>query len=413
MSWTQAAGKAIARGETLRESIADEIGRFYDLLTESLVTGDPRWLEPFLQGWLDSQARSDISGEDVPPSLVPVLHALREALLETATHSLSPEEAMQLVTAVDPIFSRSSEFVARQEVRQGMAVVSSRLAEVQYALERLDRSKSTFIAVAAHELKTPLTLIEGYSSMLRELLNGGPSHAPLLLDGVSKGARRLKEIIDDMIDVSKIDNNMLSLHFQPVWLRQLIDLARGALEETLAERQLTFVVHEFAGDHEMTFADPERLLQAILNVLRNAVKYTPDGGQIAIHGRVLPGFIEMTVTDSGIGIAPEDQTRIFEKFGRVGDPSLHSSSKTHFMGGGPGLGLPIAKGILEAHGGAIWAESPGFDKEALPGSTFHLMIPLRSSPPDDKSARLFGLAEADHTPVESELPESAAGDAAS
>src|SRR3972149_8708292 len=91
MSWTQAAGKAIGRGEPLRESIADEIGRFYDLLTESLVTGDPRWLEPFLQGWLDSQARSDISGADVPPRLIPVLPALREALLETAGHRPSPQ----------------------------------------------------------------------------------------------------------------------------------------------------------------------------------------------------------------------------------------------------------------------------------------------------------------------------------
>jgi signal transduction histidine kinase len=109
---------------------------------------------------------------------------------------------------------------------------------------------------------------------------------------------------------------------------------------------------------------------------------------------VLPGFIEVVVIDSGIGIDQGDQLRIFEKFGNLGDAALHSSGKTKFKGGGPGLGLSITKGIIEAHGGAIWVESEGFDEQRCPGSVFHLMIPSRKSPPDQHAARNFvGLIE--------------------
>jgi signal transduction histidine kinase len=139
----------------------------------------------------------------------------------------------------------------------------------------------------------------------------------------------------------------------------------------------------------MTFADPERLLQVLRNVLSNAIKYTPDGGNISVDGRKLPGFIEIVVRDTGIGINPQDQSIIFEKFTRLGNISLHSSGKTKFKGGGPGLGLHIARGIIEAHGGAIWAESPGYDEEINPGSTFHILLPLISAPPDSRLARLL------------------------
>ena len=116
----------------------------------------------------------------------------------------------------------------------------------------------------------------------------------------------------------------------------------------------------------MTFGDPERLLQVFRNVLTNAIKYTPDGGCVTVDGRKLPGFIEIIVRDTGIGIDPEDQSIIFEKFTRLGNISLHSSGKTKFKGGGPGLGLHIARGIIEAHGGAIWVESPGMTKRRCP-----------------------------------------------
>ena len=134
----------------------------------------------------------------------------------------------------------------------------------------------------------------------------------------------------------------------------------------------------------MIFADPERLYQAFRNMLINAVKYTPST-------TILPGFIEVTISDNGIGISPQDQELIFEKFGQLGNASLHSSGKTKFKGGGPGLGLPIARGIVEAHGGAIWVESPGHDEVNCPGSIFHVLLPIRAEPPDPKLSKLFGI----------------------
>ncbi|MBE0696449.1 MAG: HAMP domain-containing histidine kinase, partial [Anaerolineaceae bacterium] len=254
-----------------------------------------------------------------------------------------------------------------------------------------DRSKSDFIAVAAHELRTPLTLIEGYTAMLRD------SREPKnineleneLLNGINSGTRRLKTIIDDMIDVSLIDNNLLQLNFQPVWINRLLNVLKIELEPATRERAQTLCIPDFPGSNEMTFADPERLLQVLRNVLTNAIKYTPDGGEISIDGRKLSGFIEMVIRDTGIGISPEDQSIIFEKFTRLGNIALHSSGKTKFKGGGPGLGLHIARGIIEAHGGAIWAESPGYNEETNPGSTFHILLPLNSTPPDTRMARLL------------------------
>ena len=213
--------------------------------------------------------------------------------------------------------------------------------------------------------------------------------ANLYLKGVNAGTRRLREIVDDMIDVSMIDNNLLSLNFQPLWLNHLLETIQRELADTIQQRNINLSLKRFPGSEEMIFADGERLFQAFRNVIMNGIKYTPDGGQISVDGRLLPGFIEITISDTGIGIAPEDHGRIFEKFGRLGSVSLHSSGKTKFKGGGPGLGLPITKGIIDAHGGAIWVESPGYDEYKNPGSTFHVMLPLRKTPPDDKTAKLF------------------------
>jgi len=393
LAWMQLAGETLAEGQNLRETASKELSHFYDLLSESVATGDSAPMQNFLNGWVKSQVSFDVAavGDEPLPSVVPVLHVLRRVTFEVAEKNLEPHETIGLIEQADPIFSSSIEFVAREEVIAGMSYVAVQMKDVQNALEQLDKSKSNFIAVAAHELKTPLTLIEGYAKMLEELVIGNSeARGGDMINGIADGTRRLKEIIDDMIDVSMIDNNMLSLHFQPVWLNQLLALADNELSETVMARGLALRIMDFEGGQDMTYADPERLLQAIMNVLRNAVKYTPDGGSITVDGRKLPGFVEMRVSDTGIGIAAEDQSRIFEKFGRVGNPSLHSSGKTKFMGGGPGLGLPIAKGILEAHGGAIWVESDGYDGEMYPGSTFHLMIPMREAPPEDKSSLLLG-----------------------
>jgi signal transduction histidine kinase len=173
----------------------------------------------------------------------------------------------------------------------------------------------------------------------------------------------------------------------------LINLLKNELKKPLAERKQTLIIEDFEGDDMMIYGDSERLYQALNNVTSNAIKYTPDNGTITLNGRLLPGFVEITVTDTGIGISPENQAVIFEKFNQLGRVDLHSSGRTKFKGGGPGLGLPITRGIIEAHGGAIWVESAGYDEVKLPGSTFHILLPTRSEPTDPRIARLFNTTD--------------------
>jgi len=214
-----------------------------------------------------------------------------------------------------------------------------------------------------------------------------------LLAGMNVGIDRLRAIVDDMIDVSMIDNDLLQLNFQPMQVSQLIESLFLEVEPTVRGRKLKMESREFEGSKQWMHIDASRIMQALRNVINNAIKYTPDGGSITVDGRLLPGFVEVIVKDTGIGISPEDQAGIFEKFGQLGRVDRHSSGKTKFKGGGPGLGLPIARGILEAHGGSIWVESEGFDEKKCPGSTFHILIPASTESHDPRMAELFDTLE--------------------
>lgn len=371
------------------EFFPDEVVRFFDLLVETLESGDPGWLNPVLIDWSASRKETDLENDLV--TLSPTLKIIGSALAETAMRHLSSDQAAQLLSALMPLMYYAYEKTAQHEVLVRAVDFSARLEQVTSDLSNLDRSKSDFISVAAHELKTPLTLIEGYSSMLQDVVQGTEvaEEANTLVGGIKTGIQRLGEIVNDMIDVSMIDNEMLSLRFQPTWINRILEALEQDLRPVTRNRNQEFTLIPFEGLEHMFFADPERIQQAIRNVLVNAIKYTPDGGKITIEGRELSGFLEIIITDTGIGISPENQVKIFEKFSSLGDARLHSSSKTNFKGGGPGLGLPISKGILVAHGGSIWVESDGYDEETLPGCTFHLVIPMRKEMPDENLTRLF------------------------
>ncbi len=368
------------------------LNRFFDFLEQAVETGDPACLDPILFEWSTSLTQSDLEGTS--SSLTRIIKELTLMTYTLIQETLPAEQTVNLLGALLPCLTYAFEKTAQFEMQVKVTYLTQQLDHTRQTLEKLDRSKSDFIAVAAHELKTPLTLIDGYASMLRENLEQAEftPYRSTLVDGIQTGASRLKTIVDDMIDVSMIDNDLLSLNFQPVWISRLFSVLVTELEPVIQQRSQQFELHSFPGIAELTFGDPERLLQVFRNILANAIKYTPDGGKIVVNGRKLPGFIEVTVNDTGIGIDSEDAQLIFEKFVRLGNPALHSSSKTKFKGGGPGLGLHIAKGIVESHGGAIWVESDGHDENACPGSTFHILIPLRTGPPDLKMAKLVGSA---------------------
>ena len=379
----------LVRGEGVRENFEGQLERFYDLLDQALVTGDPAWLDSIIMDWVNANTQTDLAeGQKSATQLLNVLFTLTN---EVAHESLRKGDALSLIMAVQPNFLYALEKVARLEMENRVAFFTGEVASVRQKLEQLDRSKSNFISVAAHELKTPLTLIEGYASMMRDTSPDTGNIMEPLLQGVQTGIQRLRQIVDDMIDVSLIDNNMLSLNSQPLWLSRVLEMVQKNLSELMQERQLKLDIRKFPGSEEWLYADPERLYQAFLNLMTNAVKYTPDGGSITVDGRTLPGFVEVTVTDTGIGISPEHQARIFEKFGQLGSVDLHTSSKIKFKGGGPGLGLSITRGIIEAHGGTIWVESEGHDEKKCPGSTFHVLIPIRTESNNPRLTKLFGI----------------------
>ncbi|HET6822439.1 MAG TPA: HAMP domain-containing sensor histidine kinase [Anaerolineales bacterium] len=387
-AWIARVGQELARGMEVRADFEGQLARFFDLLQQSITTGDPAWMDPILLDWAKSSTETEL--EEEPYHVSFLINRMIALTIQVSRETLTKEQALDLLASVIPIYTYGLEVVARYEMETRVAHISSEMEKVQKRMERVDRSKSAFISVAAHELKTPITLIEGYASMMDDLIHQGKAtNLGSLLTGMNTGIERLRSIVDDMIDVSMIDNDLLQLNFQPIQVSQMLSALSLEMEPVLRTRKLTVTIRDFEGSKEWIYIDPTRITQALRNVIHNAIKYTPDSGTITIDGRKLSGFIEVTVADTGIGISAEDQATIFEKFGQLGRVDLHSSGKTKFKGGGPGLGLPIARGILEAHGGSIWVQSDGHDEIRNPGSTFHIMIPARAESPDPSMSKLF------------------------
>ncbi|HHS96490.1 MAG TPA: hybrid sensor histidine kinase/response regulator [Chloroflexi bacterium] len=267
--------------------------------------------------------------------------------------------------------------------------LEDKIRELQKAneeLQRIDKMKTDFVVLAGHELRTPLTVIYGYAQLLlsdpripgSEDEEGSPRY---LIAQVAKATQRLSQVVEDILNVSMIDANRLELAMGPVFLDHLVRSVIADITSLAPDRDLTFKVKGLE-DLPPVMGDGRRLHQALWNVLSNAMKYTPDGGRITITGQKVEQAIHLMIQDTGIGIDPEERERIFERFYVLENTLLHRSSKTAFKGGGLGLGLTVARGIIEAHGGKIWAESPGRDEERLPGTTFHILLPL-PAPPDE------------------------------
>ena len=396
--WISRVGQEMARGMEIRVDFEEQLERFFDLLGQSVTSGDPAWMDPILLDWAKASTETDL--EEEPYHVSFLINRMIALTIQVTRETLNKQDALDLLASVIPIYTYGLEVVARYEMETRVAHISNEMDKVQKQMQRVDKSKSTFISVAAHELKTPITLIEGYASMMEDLISAGKGVSlDSLLAGMTTGIDRLRAIVDDMIDVSMIDNDLLKLNFQPMQIGQMLDALYLEVEDAIRNRKLTMDILSFEGSRQWIYVDHTRLMQAIRNVINNAIKFTPDGGTITIDGKTRPGFIEVIIADTGIGISQEDQAIIFEKFGQLGRVDLHSSGKTKFKGGGPGLGLPIARGILEAHNGSIWVASAGHDEQNCPGSTFHIMIPARTESPDSEMTRLFSSLE---SPIETD-----------
>ncbi len=274
-----------------------------------------------------------------------------------------------------------------RQLEKTVEQLSERTRDLQTAylqLERLDRTKSDFISVASHELRTPITVMSGYSQMLLDdpKLKKHAEYLPMI-SGIMSGIARMETIVGSILDMAKIDSRVMQLHPEPLILTVLFEAIRTTFTQVCQERHLTIIMKGMEG-LPIIQADTEAMRKAFHHLLVNAIKYTPDGGTITVTGRSVPpgddefpaGGVEIVVSDTGIGIDPSAQQLIFTKFYQTGEVAVHSSGTTTFKGGGPGLGLAIARGIVEAHGGKIWAESPGYDEVTCPGSHFHVILPL-------------------------------------
>jgi signal transduction histidine kinase len=375
-----AASETLSQNTLLQSHAAEAVAAFYEALLRSARTFDSTPLYAILMDWV--AVRSSPTGEELS-SLVPVIAQLKATTGEQIFRLAAPEEAAALYYAADNIYTDALVFMASIEAEDMLITAHEQQKRAERQIERLNKSKSDFIAVAAHELKTPLTVIEGYSGMLRSTAQSqGDEMSMMIASGIEGGTRRLREIVEDLVDVSMIDLKVLELHIQPVWLQQVANALERSFQDFITQRQQNFYIDRDAIPREPLLADPERLLQAFGKILANAIKYTPDGGQIALSARVLPGFIDIMIADTGVGIEPSRLSTLFNAFSSGVDVALHSSGKVKFKGAGPGLGLAIARGIIEAHGGSIWAESPEYNEQTCPGSTFHMLIPMRSATPD-------------------------------
>ncbi|MGB9870190.1 MAG: ATP-binding protein [Anaerolineae bacterium] len=271
-------------------------------------------------------------------------------------------------------------FAGLQELNTRIMQLNESLRSAYERLERLDRAKSDFLSIASHELRTPLTQIRGYTDVLNELARSGTltrEQIARITENISRPVHRLERIINAMLDASMLETGM-NFHFAPTTLANVIRMAAEPWQDALKERRLALTISGLE-NIPLIRADMERLAQAFSNLISNAIKFTPDGGQITIEAHPLDDeHFEVIVADTGIGISKVDQELIFEKFYRVGSIDLHSSGEYKFKGGGPGLGLSIARGVIEGHGGCIWVESEGYDEERCPGSTFHVVLPYHA-----------------------------------
>lgn len=266
-------------------------------------------------------------------------------------------------------------------------------------LERMDSVKSDFISIASHELRTPLTQIQGYADLINEMSDRNILDLEQLNEMSGRlvvAAERMAEVLNAIMDVTEIDVENLDMTFEQVRLNDIIRQSIEPFQDAITERKMILSLRGL-DELPVVEGDPRRLNQVFQNLVSNAIKFTPDGGKIEISGLILgtgeggaPTSIQIIISDTGIGIDKDSMQLIFEKFFRVGPVELHSTGATKFKGAGPGLGLPIAKGIIEGHGGRIWVDSRGYDEERLFGSTFNVVLPTHP-PAKDLRNRIMEL----------------------
>lgn len=314
-----------------------------------------------------------IIGYFVSRMIIVPLYSLVDTSQAIAGGDLNRRTGLRTKDEIGTLASTFDEMTTRLQER------TIELEEKNETLRKMDKTKTNFIQISAHELRTPLTLIMGYSQMLEQDLKNNPDMQSLA-QGILEGAERMTEVVDSMLDVSRIDSNSLVLRKTSMQVESVVLKVQKEFESAFEERKIKFSMEGLDVLPSIT-ADPDMLQKVFYHLVMNAIKYTPDGGKVKVFGSYVngtePPHLEVSVCDTGIGVDPDMHDLIFQKFNQTGDVLLHSSGKTKFKGGGPGLGLAIARGIVQAHGGRIWVESLGHDEQKYPGSKFVVSLPAQ------------------------------------
>jgi signal transduction histidine kinase len=251
--------------------------------------------------------------------------------------------------------------------QSALAIQNARLfleiADKSRQLEVASQHKSEFLANMSHELRTPLNAIIGFSEVLGERLFGDLNEKQEeYLKDIHASGQHLLSLINDILDLSKIEAGRMELELTDFDLPTAIDNALTLVRERAGRRGIALYQAADEGLGQI-HADERKIKQALLNLLSNAIKFTPEGGRIEVRAKVVEGSVEVSVTDTGVGIAPEDQEAIFEEFRQVGT----ADKKVE----GTGLGLALSRKFIELHGGRIWVTS-----QVGAGSTFMFTIPV-------------------------------------
>jgi signal transduction histidine kinase len=287
---------------------------------------------------------------------VPLLHEERLVGALTVNRKTPGRFAPEIISLVTTFASQSA--LAIQNAR-----LFREIAEKSRQLETASRHKSEFLANMSHELRTPLNAILGFSEVLAEGMFGevNEKQSEYLRDILESG-RHLLSLINDILDLSKIEAGRMDLDVADFDLPSTIDNAMVLVRERAARRGIT-LGHTVDATLNSVRADERKLKQVLLNLLSNALKFTPEGGRVDVRAESRGDVAEISVTDTGVGIAPEDQETIFEEFRQVGA----SEKKVE----GTGLGLALSRRFIELHGGTMWVKS-----QVGAGSVFAFTLPI-------------------------------------
>lgn len=271
--------------------------------------------------------------------------------------------AIQISQALDNARLFEKTWQAQQELERKVEERTLQLSRALEEIKEISKRKTDFISAVSHELRTPLTSIKGYTAiLLSEKLGKLPLEIKERLERINRHSDELTKLVNDLLDISRIESGKISMKLEPLNLKDIVKDVMELMNVQLKEKELEFNI-ELTPEIEYVLADRQQLERVFMNLIGNAIKFTPPKGKISIKTISLDNLCQIDITDTGIGIPLEYQEAIFEEFFRIDNP-INQKIK------GTGLGLSLVKRIIQAHGGDIWVKSRPNE-----GSTFSFTLP--------------------------------------